>query len=235
MAVQKLFHIRAFVCQITHELGECLDDEMVANHDKKYDKFGETRSTLLVRLKDLEDQEAWYDFFETYWRLIFNFARKAGLSERDAEDVVQETVRSVARRMPEFEYNRKRGSFRSWLLTLTRRRVVDHRRYAERRGGRETIGVEPEELAGHSGDVPSDLEQLWADEWQQWLVSMALERVKQQVSARQYQIFYACAIREWEMAAVMETFDASRDQVYQARHRVGKLFDAAVKELEEQN
>ena len=49
-------------CQITLVSGECSSDEMVATHDK----FGATRSTLLVRLKDLEDQEAWYDFFETY-------------------------------------------------------------------------------------------------------------------------------------------------------------------------
>ena len=207
-------------------IGECFNDEMVATKDK----FAGTRSTLLVRLKDLEDQEAWYDFFETYWKLIFNFALKAGLDESDAEDVVQETVRAVARRMPEFEYNRKRGSFRSWLLTLTHRRVSDHFRHAER----ETIGVEPGELAGHPSTIPSDLEQLWDDEWHQWLVDMALQQVKQKVSARQYQIFYACAIREWDVAAVMETFDANRDQVYQARSRVGKVFDAAVKELEEQ-
>ena len=211
--------------------GECYKDEMVATKDK----FAGTRSTLLVRLKDLEDQEAWYDFFETYWKLIFNFAIKADLDESDAEDAVQETVRAVARRMPEFEYNRQRGSFRSWLLTLTHRRVIDHFRHAERHGGRETIGVEPGELAGHSSTVPSDLEQLWNDEWQQWLVDMALEQVKQKVNARQYQIFYAYVIREWEVAAVIETFDTNRDQVYQAKSRVGKLFDAAVKELEEQS
>ena len=89
-------------------------------------------------------------------------------------------------------------------------------------------------MAGHPSTIPSDLEQLWDDEWHQWLADMALQQGKQKVSARQYQIFYACAIREWDVVAVMETFDANRDQVYQARSRVGKVFDAAVKELEEQ-
>ena len=193
-----------------------------------------TRSTLLVRLKDLEDQEAWHDFFEAYWKLIFNFARKAGLNEADAEDVVQETVRAVARRMPEFEYNRRHGSFRSWLLTITRRRVTDLFRRAERRGGKSTITVEPDELAEHASQQ-NDLEQLWNDEWAQWLSANALEQVKQKVSPRQYQLFYAYVIREWEVAAVMETFGASRDQVYQTKHRVGKVFDQIVRELERQS
>jgi RNA polymerase sigma-70 factor (ECF subfamily) len=54
---------------------------------------------LLVRLKDWGDQKSWQDFFDTYWRLIHSVAIKAGLSEAEAQDVVQETVLTVAKKL----------------------------------------------------------------------------------------------------------------------------------------
>src|ERR1043166_4732639 len=55
-------------------------------------------------------------------------ARKSGLSEEDSQDVVQDTVISVARRMPEFCYEPAKGSFKQWLLLITRRRIHDRLR-----------------------------------------------------------------------------------------------------------
>ncbi|PYJ80685.1 MAG: hypothetical protein DME22_23565 [Verrucomicrobia bacterium] len=64
-----------------------------------------TRESLLSRLKDWEDRESWQDFFDTYWRLIYGIARKAGLSDAEAQDIVQETVISVARKIEGFKYD----------------------------------------------------------------------------------------------------------------------------------
>ena len=83
-----------------------------------------TRAGLLHQLKDWQDHDAWTEFFETYWRLIYRVALRAGLSNTEAEEVVQETVVAVARRMPTFEYDRSK-SFESWLLQITHRRIVD--------------------------------------------------------------------------------------------------------------
>ena len=87
-----------------------------------------TRYSLLSRLKDYEDQESWRDFFETYWRLIYSTAIKAGLNDAEAQDVVQETILSVLRKIPEFEYDPQIGSFKCWLLQLTTWRIIDQRR-----------------------------------------------------------------------------------------------------------
>src|SRR5437867_1224129 len=87
-----------------------------------------TRASLLSRLRDLGDSDSWREFFETYWRLIYNVARKAGLSDDAAQDVVQETVIAVARKMPEFRYDPAKGSFKQWLLLITRRRIHDQLR-----------------------------------------------------------------------------------------------------------
>src|SRR5688572_15927585 len=82
-----------------------------------------TRRSLLSRLRNMGDDDSWRAFFDAYWRLIYNVARKSGLSDEDAQDVVQETVISVAKKMPEFRYDPAKGSFKSWLLIITHRRI----------------------------------------------------------------------------------------------------------------
>src|SRR2546425_2512059 len=84
-----------------------------------------TRHSLLNRLKDWGDQTSWQDFFDTYWQLIYNVAVKAGLSDAEAQEVVQETVIAVARKIGEFKADPARGSFSAWLMQLTRWRIAD--------------------------------------------------------------------------------------------------------------
>src|SRR5437667_12874824 len=84
-----------------------------------------TRQSLLNRLKDWGDQASWQDFFDTYWQLIYNVAIKAGLSDTEAQEVVQETVIAVAKKIPEFKADPARGSFSAWLMRLTRWRIAD--------------------------------------------------------------------------------------------------------------
>src|SRR5258708_10534861 len=87
-----------------------------------------TRRTLLSRLKDWNDHESWKVFFDTYWRLIYNAAVRAGLTDAEAQDVVQDTVISVSKSMPNFKYHEDQGSFKSWLLRLTDWRITDQLR-----------------------------------------------------------------------------------------------------------
>src|SRR5262245_18976963 len=83
-----------------------------------------TRASLLKRLRDVKDQASWQRFFDTYWRLIHGLALKAGLTETEAQDVVQETVIAVAKHLPGFRYDPKVCSFKTWLLQLTRWRII---------------------------------------------------------------------------------------------------------------
>src|ERR1051326_4141157 len=84
-----------------------------------------TRDSLLSRLKNREDQESWQDFFDTYWKLVYGVAIKAGLTDQEAQEAVQETVITVARRIPEFKYDPAKCAFKTWLLNLTRWRIID--------------------------------------------------------------------------------------------------------------
>jgi len=102
---------------MAHDLAETGTDSALPTH-----------TSLLSRLRDWQDQEGWREFFDTYWRLIYNVARRTGLSDAEAQDVVQNTFICLARRMPKFHYDRTRGSFKSWLRVVTRSRIqVYHR------------------------------------------------------------------------------------------------------------
>src|SRR2546430_2636214 len=103
------------------------DPDKTTNNDVP-EELIPTRHTLLSRLKDWRDDDSWRDFFNIYWRLIYGFALKAGLTDQEAQEVVQETAITVARRIPEFRYDPSVCSFKTWLLNLTRWRIVDQLR-----------------------------------------------------------------------------------------------------------
>src|ERR1043166_1612064 len=102
------------------------------------DELIPTRYSLLSRLQDWDDQESWRTFFDTYWRLIHATAIKSGLSESEAEEVVQETVIAVAKGIHKFRRDRAMGSFKGWLKNLTRWRIADQLRKRPLAGGQQT-------------------------------------------------------------------------------------------------
>src|SRR5882724_3887625 len=84
-----------------------------------------TRWSLLARLKDWQDAQSWRQFFDTYWKLIYSVAIQAGLSDAEAQDVVQDALLSVAKKIGEFKCDPAAGSFKVWLLKLTRWRILN--------------------------------------------------------------------------------------------------------------
>src|SRR5947207_3100996 len=91
-----------------------------------------TRQSLLARLKDVGDQQSWCEFFDTYWRLIHVTAVKAGLTQSEAEEVVQEVMIAAAKKMPGFTYDPAKDSLKGWLLAVTRWKVADQFRKREK-------------------------------------------------------------------------------------------------------
>jgi RNA polymerase sigma-70 factor (ECF subfamily) len=197
-----------------------------------------TRQSLLGRLRDLGDEASWKDFFETYWRLMYRLALKAGCTDAEAQEVVQETVIEVCRKMPRFRYDPKRGSFKRWLLNLTRWRIVDQLRRRQRQTHQVSLDslddAAAEELETEMPVVIQELEQTWEEEWQGNLLAAAVQRVKDQVDARQFQIFDLCVIQEWPVRSIVKTLKVSRGQVYLARHRVSSRIKRELRRLEQQ-
>lgn len=196
-----------------------------------------TRRSLLSRLRDLGDDVSWRTFFETYWRLIYNVARKTGLSDDAAQEVVQETVISVARKMPEFLYDPKTGSFKQWLLLITRRRIHDHLRATYRAMPLVESGLareRAEEMSAATLPPDAQIDAAWEQEWRDNIFQSALARVRQEVNPKHFQVFDYCVLRDVKAPEVARMLGLNTAQVYLARHRVSRAVKRAAAEIEEQ-
>jgi len=196
-----------------------------------------TRSSLLNRLRNVEDDEGWRRFFETYWRLIYNVAMKSGLSESHAQDLVQETVISVARKMPEFRYDRTKGSFKQWLLLITRRRIQDHFRRLYRSLPMAHGRLEQSELSLESIPSPmlppdAEIAQAWESEWRDHVFQLALARVRERANPKQYQVFDYCVLQNVRASEAARMLGLSAAQVYLAKHRMTQAVKRAAAEIE---
>ena len=202
---------------------------------QKPDDLIPTRRSLIIRLKNWEDQESWKDFFDTYWKLIYGVAAKAGLTDAEAQEVVQETVIAVAKKMPGFEYDPRIGSFKGWLLHTTRWKIGDQLRKRRKDGGgvertqKTTTRTSTIERIPDPGGF--DLEAEWDREWEKNIFDAAIERVKKQVKAKQYQIFDLYVIKQWPVQKVARTLGVNVARVYLAKHRVSALIKKEVKRL----
>jgi RNA polymerase sigma-70 factor (ECF subfamily) len=195
-----------------------------------------TRQSLLVRLKDWDDSTSWKDFFDTYWKLIYGVARKAGLSDAEAQDVVQDTVVAVAKKMPDFDYNPRLGSFKGWLMRLTRWRITDQfRKKAYESGGRwfpreQAIGDDA--LTRRAEPVPFDLDRAWNEEWQKAVMEAALKKLRQQASQRQYQMFYLHVVKEVPAREVARRLGVKLAEVYFAKYKLSAIVRRHIRALE---
>ena len=201
----------------------------------RVDEFLPTRRSLLARLKRWDDQEGWREFFETYWRLIYSVALKAGLLPAEAEDIVQETIIGVARKMPRFTYDPALGSFKTWLLLNVRSRIADYRRkvLAEKRHVETSEAGTGSSLMDRVPDSAlSQLDAVWGAEWHQRLFEAAAEKVKSKVSAKQFLIFDLSAVKQVPVSTITRSLGVKAAQVYLARHRVSRLLQTEIKRME---
>jgi len=199
-------------------------------------EFLTTRRSLVERLADWNDRKRWQQFFDSYWKLIHRAARQAGLTESEAQEVVQETLITVAKKIEQLKYDPAIGSFKGWLLNITRWRIADQfrkRKGAEeqsaktRRDERETATIE--KIADPAG---FDLDAAWDEEWHRHLLQAATERVKKKVSGKQYQIFDCYVLKQWPVQKVAKELRVSVAQVYLAKHRLSALLKKELGRLE---
>lgn len=199
--------------------------------------YAKTRKSLIARLDNWEDQRTWDEFYQTYWRLIYSVAVKAGLRPDEAFDCVQETILSIAKQSKRKLYDPEQGSFKTWLMNMTRWRINDQFRKRKKdtamAGGewdndRKTAVID--RVEDPNGDM---LSRLWDVEWKKNVADAALARVKAQVSPKQYQIFHYYVIKQWDAKKVQDHLNVSMAQVYLAKHRVGTVLKRELAKLEE--
>ena len=212
-----------------------LEENLTADHSGEGEQeLLPTRASLLSRLRDWQN-DSWREFFELYWKLIYNTARRYGLSDAEAQDVVQETVITVARKIDKLRYDPALGSFKGWLLNITRWRIADQFR-KRAPSPHQSIRSPNDSRTGTIERVvdsnAASLDDLWEREWQENLLAAAMARVKRKVAPRHFQIFDCSVRKQWSAQKIATTFGISAGQVYLVRHRVAALLKKEVKALE---
>jgi RNA polymerase sigma-70 factor (ECF subfamily) len=174
-----------------------------------------TRASLLVRLRDARDGEAWSQFVALYAPLVYGYARKQGLQDADAADVTQEVLRAVSGAIDRLDYDPRRGSFRGWLFTIVRNKL---RTFLEAKGralqgSGDTSAME--RLAQH----PAPDEE-WEAEYQRRLFAWAVERIRDDFQDSTWQAFWRTAVDGQSGKGVAAALGMTVAAVYLAKGRV---------------
>lgn len=200
-------------------------------------EFEQTRKSLVNRLKNWDDDESWQQFFNTYWRLIYSVAIQAGLREPEAEDAVQETIITVAKTMPSFQYDRSTCTFKSWLRHLAQKRIIDQFRKRPPAGPPVVDWTQTASRTDSISRLPDpkslELDSVWDAEWEKRMFHTALSTVRTQAKTKQFQIFDFYVLRAWPVKKVADTLNVSATQVYIARHRITRLIKKEIQRLEQ--
>lgn len=172
-----------------------------------------TRASLLLRVKNPHDAEAWREFHDLYAPLLYTYARARGLGHEDAEDIRSTCYEALVRQLPGFEYDKARGGFKAWLRTLVQRRVVDLLRR------RTEAQADSEELAGLPDPTPA-ADELWEQSWRRRHLQFCVDRVRNLVSEQTHAVFRMLVDEDRDVPDVCQRLGITANQVYKAKARV---------------
>ncbi len=190
-----------------------------------------TRPSLLVRLRDARDAQAWCEFVDLYGPLIYDFARGQGLQDADAADLVQEALQAVSGAVGRLEYDPERGSFRGWLFTVVRNKLRNFltKRQRQGRGSGDTgmlhwLEQQPNRV--------EEQEAAWDREYTGHLFARAAEQVRGEVQESTWQAFWHTAVEGKNPQEVAQALKTTLAAVYLAKSRVMARLKKRIEALE---
>ncbi len=190
-----------------------------------------TRMTLITRLKDRGDDRAWKEFVEIYMPVVHGLVVRSGLQDADAEDVTQDVFRSIARSIGGFHCERGSGSFRGWLMAVTRSRTADY--WAGRH--RLVSGSGDTAVHDHLAQVPQDTngEDIWEQDYQRSVFRWAADRICHQFTDPTWQAFWRSCVDGQDTKTVAKALNISEGAVYIAKCRVTAKLRETIEKFEE--
>ncbi|MBL9136201.1 MAG: sigma-70 family RNA polymerase sigma factor [Verrucomicrobiales bacterium] len=196
----------------------------------------QTRPSMVAGLQS-GDEDRWREFLRKYSPVIRGFAKKAGLTEVEADEVVQETAIGVSRNVEEYRYDPSKCRFKTWLLNLASWRIRNQLRRRRRWDDRkvETDAPAPWVPANEDravAEVPDTWTSLWDAEWRDRMMALALEGVRAQFSPTHLQIFDLNVLKQWSAGEVAKALGVSLPTVYLAKHRISVALKKEIARLE---
>lgn len=193
-----------------------------------------TRATLLLKLRDGQDSQAWSVFLRDYGPMVYRFVRSRGLQDADAADLVQDVLRSVGQAIGRLDYEKEKGGFRAWLFTITRNKLYTYFERKQRRGptGNDTAQWKMLQQASTGRD---ELQEQWELEHQQQLLARAVKIMKPSIDPKTWAAFELTAIQGLSVPDVGRQLDMKAGAIYVARSRVTAKLRAEVERMIEED
>lgn len=190
-----------------------------------------TRPSLILRIRDNHNAEAWREFTEIYGPLIHRFACKNGLQDADAADLVQDVLCSVAGAIGRLNYDRQLGKFRGWLLTVAHSKLCNQltQRKRQPQGSGDSALCETLQNAPAS----SEEEASWDEEYERRLFEWAAERIRTSFQETTWQAFWQTAVDGLDVKDVAEKLGLSVGAVYIAKSRVLSRLKEQIQEIDD--
>ncbi len=187
-----------------------------------------TPPSLLQRIRDPRNIEAWKSFVEVYGPLVYRHCRGRGLHHEDAENVTQEVFGQISQSIRNFEYRPEVGRFRDWLRTVTRNEI-NHFLKKDAQAAHGTGGGQGQRLLD---DITARGEETaWTEEFNTHLLKTALARVQAHFEEQTWKVFELVWLKKCPAREVAETLQVPIDRVYVAKSRVLERLQKEVREL----
>jgi RNA polymerase sigma-70 factor (ECF subfamily) len=188
-----------------------------------------TRPSLLIRVRDSADADAWHEFVALYGPLVYRFARKQGLQDADAADLAQTVLHGMIEGIRRLEYDPRKGSFRSWLYRVVRNHLSKFHAVRKRSltvsGGSEAHRLLEDIAAGDA-----ETTELWDREFERQVFLWASERVRGRFEASSWQAFWQTAVEGRDASEIAESLGMTVGSIYTAKSRI---LDRIRKEIRE--
>ena len=177
-----------------------------------------TRASLLVQIRDGANHVAWQEFMRLYGPVVYGFARKRGLQDADAADLMQDVMRSVSSSIGRLDYDRTQGTFRGWLFTITRNKVFSF--LSARRSRPQSSGDSGTNRLLDAHPDENDGSDVWEVEYQRRIAALAMQRVKSEFQENTWQAFQLTAVEGLGATEVAQRLKMSPGAIYVAKSRV---------------
>lgn len=176
-----------------------------------------TRKSLIFRIRDANDADAWSNFVEIYGPLVYRYGRRRGLQDADATDLSQAVLTEVAQCIGRFAYDAKLGRFRNWLMVIARYKLSRMLKRAN-----DHIGSGDTRILQLLDQQPTndDLNERWEAEYQEHLFRWAADKVRQEIEEKTWLAFWYTAVENRKPNDVAESLGLKVGSVYVAKSRV---------------
>ncbi len=188
-----------------------------------------TRPSLLIRVRDQNDDASWREFVDIYGPLIERFALSRGVTRDNAPDITQDVLRNVAKAMHAFDYDAVKGTFRSWLFTIIRREIIRMAKKLKRPGNANTD--DPTDLLNQVASPEENAR--WETDYQRQLLRWAMKKIEPEFSEKAWKAFKRASLEDCPTSQVAKELSMSPGSVYVYKSRVLKRLLATVRSIDE--